>query len=114
MNVVTKETLVWAHKPFDIVTNKKGDVGFIQEVSANSCQDKPKHQIRYAVCWIVGSEYKHAWFYHEELTPHGNLFVKIAECACHPMGHNDRNVQDLFNAWSKPSHPQEAQQDPQR
>ncbi len=97
MYEITKETLVWAYKPFDVVTNKGGDVGFIQEVSVNDCQDSPEHQISYAVNWLVGNEYKHAWFDHEELTVHCNLFVKIAESSCHPAGGGAESVRSLFN-----------------
>jgi hypothetical protein len=101
MSEVTKETLEWANKPFDIVTNEKGNVGFIQEVSVNDCQSTPESQISYAVNWMVGDNYKHAWFDHDELTVHGNILIKIAECACHPMGHNDSSVQKLFNAMDR-------------
>lgn len=101
MYEVKKSTLEWAYKPFDIVTNEEGDVGFIQEVSVNSCQDEPEHQISYAVKWIVGHETKHAWFNHDELTYHCNIFIKIAESACHPMGRNEYSVQSLFNAMNR-------------
>ena len=101
MYEIKQETLINAYKPFDIVTNKNGDVGFIQEVSVNDCQDEAKHQISYAVNWLVGDEYKHAWFSHDELTMHCNLFVKIAESACHPMGRNESKVQILFNAMNR-------------
>ena len=103
MSEVKKETLAWAYKPFDIVTyGDRNDlnVGFIQEVSVNDSQDSPEHQISYAVNWMVGNEWKHAWFDHEELTVHGNLLIKIAECACHPMGNNARRVTDLFG-WNR-------------
>lgn len=102
MNEVTKETLDWAYKPFDVVTNKNGDVGFIQEVNVNDCQSNPYHQISYTVNWLVGDEYKDAWFNHDELTVHCNLFIKIAESACHPMGHKSRWVQTLFNNMDRP------------
>lgn len=101
MYKIKQKTLNNAYKPFDVVTNRKGDVGFIQEVSVNDCQPDPKHQIRYAVKWLVGHEYKHAWFVHKELTMHCNLFVKIAESACHPMGRNESKVQSLFNAMNR-------------
>lgn len=97
MSEVTNKTLQWAYKPFDIVTDEKGNVGFIQEVSVNSCQDTPNSQISYAVSWLVGDNYKHAWFDHDELTKHCNLFVKIAEASCHPSGSNSYSVQSLFN-----------------
>ncbi|MHC4616799.1 MAG: hypothetical protein ACYTEQ_03500 [Planctomycetota bacterium] len=96
MSEVTQETMNWAHKPFDVVTDEQGNVGFIQEVSVNDAQDRPETQIRYAVCWLVGDNSKHAWFDHHELTVHGNLLIKIAECACHPIGRNGRYVQKLF------------------
>lgn len=101
MSEVKTSTLEWAYKPFDIVTNNEGDVGFIQEVGVNCCQDEPEHQISYAVVWIVGHEAKHAWFDHSELTYHCNMFIKIAESACHPMGRNEYSVQALFNAMNR-------------
>ncbi len=101
MYEIKQETLNNAYKPFDVVTNKNGDVGFIQEVSVNDCQDEPSRQISYAVNWLVGDEYKHACFDHEELTLHCNIFVKIAEIACHPFGDNSSKVQSLFNAMNR-------------
>ncbi len=95
MYEVSKQTLAWAHKPFDVVTNRAGDVGFIQEVSVNDCQSDPTHQITYAVDWLVGND-KHAWFFHNELKSHGNLLIKIAESACHSMGSNAKHVKPLF------------------
>jgi hypothetical protein len=96
MGTVTDETINWAHKPFDIVTDDKGNVGFIQEVGVSDCQDEPVHQISYAVEWMVGGEHKHAWFDHDELTVHGNILVKIAECSCHPSGQNKSSVKRLM------------------
>jgi len=101
MSEVTEETLEWAHKPFDIVTDEKGNTGFIQEVNVSSCQDSQEAQISYAVNWMVGGNNKHAWFNHSELTVHGNILIKIAECACHPMGNNGSSVQKLFNAMNR-------------
>ncbi len=97
MSEVTKETLTNAYKPYDVVTNKGGDVGFIQEVSVNECQDDPIHQISYAVNWLVGSETKHAWFSHDDLFLHCNLFIKIAESSCHPMSGSSYSVKSLFS-----------------
>jgi len=59
MSEVTRETLNWAHKPFDVVTDSHGNVGFIQEVSVNECQDDPNSQISYAVNWMVGNSTKY-------------------------------------------------------
>ena len=81
-----------AYKPFDVVICKSGSVGFIQEVNVNPCQDKIENQLSYAVCWIFGKETKHAWWRHEELQVQCNLFVKIAECMCHPFGGNEEFV----------------------
>lgn len=96
MYKVAQETLDWAHKPFDIVSDGEGSVGFVQEVSVNSCQESKESQISYAVNWFYGSNGKFAWFGHEELTVHGNLFVKIAESTCSPHGRNDRWVSKLM------------------
>ena len=79
--IVSEKTLKNAYKPYDIVTDKNGNVGFIQEVDINDCQPET-HQISYSVEWIVGQGEKTAWYNHEELTKHCNIFVKIAECSC--------------------------------
>ena len=92
---ITNEALSESFKPYDIVTDSLGNIGFIQEVSINTCQPPP-FQIQYSVTWLVGKN-KHAWFQKEELTRHCNLFVKIAEVSCHPFGHNKEWVQKLFN-----------------
>ena len=92
---ITEETLKNAYKPYDIVTNENGDVGFIQEVNINDGQPEP-YQIDYAVNWLVGDETKHAWFDHSELKKHCNFFVKIAESSCHPSGNNEMEVSKLM------------------
>lgn len=71
-----------AYKPYDVVTDKEGNVGFIQEVNINSCQESLRMQLSYAVNWLVGDNDKHAWFDHNELTSHTNLLLKIAESSC--------------------------------
>ena len=45
---VSEATLKSAHKPYDVVTNKRGDVGLITEVSVNRCQPSP-YQLSYNV-----------------------------------------------------------------
>jgi len=103
MSKVTEDTLQWAYKPYDVVTDKDGCVGVIKEVDVNDCQTTPEHQISYAVMWLVGDNWKGAWFCHEELTLHCNLFVKIAQMSCGPSG-NSHKVQSLFNNISRDSH----------
>lgn len=95
MKKVTEETLRNAYKPYDIVTDKNGNVGFIQETNINEYQEEP-HQISYSVVWMVGSGGKSAWFDHSELTKHCNIFVKIAECSCHSFGNNAGQVKILM------------------
>jgi hypothetical protein len=97
MSEITKQTLTKALKPFDIVSDEKGNVGIVQEVGVNPCQDGFDSQISYAVEWITGTGSKHAWYDHGELKFHCNIFVKIAEMACHPMGNNAYFVKHLFN-----------------
>ena len=77
-------------KPFDIVSTKNGDVGFIIEVSIT------QEIAMYSIKWIVGKENKVAWWENKELDCHGNLFVAIAEVTCHPLGHNSKNVKKLL------------------
>lgn len=86
-----------AYKPFDIVTDKKNNVGFIKEVNINYDQN----DVTYVVQWLVGYGDKDAWFNHDELTMHCNLFIKIAECSCHAFGGNKSIVKDLFNFSSE-------------
>lgn len=99
--IVEKTTIKKAYKPFDIVSDNDGNIGFIQEVSVNKCQPNPIDQISYAVKWLAGDNIKHAWFDHKELKKHCNLFVKIAECACHPMGDNKEYVNRLLGGIDK-------------
>lgn len=101
MYEIKKETLEWAHKPYDIVTDIEGNVGFIQEVSVNDCQESPEAQISYSVNWLTGDNYKTAWFDHDELTYQCNMFVKIAESSCHAFGSSANSVQALFNHINK-------------
>jgi hypothetical protein len=96
MYKITAQTLNDAYKPYDIVSDKDGNVGFVQEVSVNQCQPEP-HQIQYAVNWLTGDCSKHAWFKHNELEKHCNLFIKIAESSCHPSGGNEYWVKKLMN-----------------
>jgi hypothetical protein len=96
MYTVTEESLRKAYKPLDIVSDKHGNVGMIQEVSVNNCQESFDWQISYSVTWLTGSERKVAWFHHDELQRHCNLMLKIAENMCHPMGNNARKVESLF------------------
>lgn len=96
MYEVSEKTLKDAYKPYDIVTDKLGNVGFIQETDVSNGQPEP-HQISYAVVWIVGEGEKTAWYNHKELTKHCNLFIKIAECSCHPMGNNSITVEKLMS-----------------
>lgn len=98
---VEQETLDWAHKPFDVVTNKDGDVGYIEEVNVNSSQKTPNEQISYSVRWLVGKETKSAWFDHHELIRHTNIFIEIAKSACHPFGNNELQVESLFKGIAR-------------
>jgi hypothetical protein len=92
---ITNKSLKTSFKPYDIVTDKDNNVGFIREVSINECQPEP-HQITYAVEWLVGNARKTAWYHHSDLIKHCNLFVKIAECSCHPFGQNEEKVSKLM------------------
>lgn len=97
----TTEAVKKAYKPFDVVTCADGSVGFIQEVSINGSQSHIKHQLSYAVHWFVGEETKYAWWDHEELSLHCNLFVEIAKTMCHPFGSNKEFVSKLFSTPSQ-------------
>ena len=100
MSEITKEDLARVYNPFDVVTNSLGSVGYISEVNINECQEVFKHQVSYAVEWLVVQQAnhrdnRHAWFEHEELTVHNNLFSIIAKGACHPFGSGRRTVEML-------------------
>lgn len=96
MSIATEETLKKAFKPYDIVTDKDGNVGFISEVNVNECQDGFDDQISYAVNWMIGKGYKSAWYKHSELTSHCNMLIKIAEQSCNPLGNNKYSVTKLM------------------
>ena len=89
-----EETVIY--KPYDVVTDKQGNVGFINEVNVNT-SDKESTRMSYAVTWIVGKSGMSSWHTYSELKVHCNLFVKIAECSCHPFGRNVIHVQKLLN-----------------
>jgi len=92
---ITANTIKEAHKPFDVVTDRSGNVGFINEVSCNECQ--PEHsQVSYSVIWMIGHGDKTAWYKHGELDKHCNLFVMIGEGMCHPMGNSKKFVKRFF------------------
>lgn len=96
MRIISKETLKKALKPFAIVSDPNGNVGFIQEVSVNDCQSGFKNQIKYTVNWLTGDNKKHAWFTHSELQFHCNLFIRVAECSCHQSGGNAAHVKNFL------------------
>lgn len=100
MYKVEDKTIIEAYKPFDVVTSKEGSVGFIQEVNVNNCQEHPASQISYSVNWLIGHD-RSAWFNHDELERHCNLFVEIAKCACHPSGGYARDVEKIFSLGIK-------------
>lgn len=97
MPEIEDSTLERVYKPYDIVSDIEGNVGFIQEVSINKCQEGFDDQVSYAVNWLKGRGVKHAWYRHEELDRHCNLFVKIAEVSCHPYGAGSQSVKLLFS-----------------
>lgn len=96
MSKATEGTLKRAYKPYDIVSDKEGNVGFIYEVSVNECQESFDDQISYSVEWIIGKTGLCSWYRHYELTSHCNMLIKIAEQSCHPMGNNRSNVLELM------------------
>lgn len=93
----TTEAIKKAYKPFDIVSCKGGSVGFVQEVNINASQDDIRWQLSYSVHWLVGKETKGAWWEHDELKPHCNLFVEVSKAMCHPFGTNKAFVDKLFS-----------------
>jgi len=96
MNEITEETLSKVHRPFDFVMSKKGGFGYIQEVSINECQEGFDNQVSYSVNWIISKDEKNAWWDHEDLTVHGNMFKELAKCACHPFGSNKLMIDKIM------------------
>ena len=100
MYSVNPEDLKKAYKPFDIVRFPDGELGFINEVSVNTCQESPEHQISYSVSFITENKsgHKNAWYHYqtEAFEILGNMFVLIGEAACHNMGNNKRWVEKVL------------------
>jgi len=94
MTELTQEMLKESYKPFDVVTDKEGNVGLITEVSI--VQNIPT----YVVEWLVGRGNRQAWYESEDLIVHCNMFVKIAQSTCHPAGGSERYVPALFNNFN--------------
>lgn len=99
MYEVSKETLENAYKPYDVVTIENGDVGFISEVCVNRCQPEAKFQISYSITWLVGDTSKTAWYNHDELTRHCNIFMRIAELSCNTNSNSKYEINNLFTNW---------------
>lgn len=83
------------YKPFDIVSDKDGNVGYINEVSVNTNQ--PDLYVQYSIRWLVGNQTKCSWWNYNELESHCNLFVEFAKNQCHPFGNNAKYVEKIFN-----------------
>lgn len=91
------ESVKIAYKPYDVVTDKHSNVGFISEVSINSCQESVHCQLSYSVTWLVDLTHPHnSWYNHSELKVHSNIFKEIAKASVHPMGHNGAVVDLLM------------------
>lgn len=101
MYEVTQDTLDKAYKPFDVVSDKDGNVGFVREVSVNVCQPSGlENQISYAVTWLFRVTNPHsAWYVNTDLSKHCNLFEEIAKTTCHSMGGSGRWVEKLFKSF---------------
>lgn len=97
MNDIELELCSIAYKPFDIVSDKDGNVGYIREVDINDYQ----WMIQYAVCWLTGNNKQVAWFSRRELTKHSNLFVKMAQSSCNNAGRNEKYVPILLGNTSE-------------
>lgn len=97
MNKIKKETFDSFYKPFDVVELKDGSVAYISEVSVSPHQSDPKHQVSYAISFLIQKGYnKVAWYDHDELKVHCNLFVKIAEGSACSMGSSEEWVKKLM------------------
>ena len=98
MSEISEETIRKCYKPYDVVTNKDNDVGYIQEVNLNDCQDGFDNQVSYSVNWLVGHSYN-AWWKHNDLTKHGNIFEEIARNSCHPFGGGKRSIDKIKSVY---------------
>ena len=97
MYKVEKETLKKAYKPFDVVSDKNGSVGYIRETNVNNCQESFDWQLSYAVTWLVGPTTKSAWFHHNDLTVHSNLMFSFMKDMTNNFSNSARYVEHLFN-----------------
>lgn len=89
-------TLKKCFKPFDVVTDSKKRVGFIQEVSISDCQEGFDDQVEYCVHFIVPNDGTEAWLTHKELKKHCNIFVEIAKIAAEGFGGNEEYVEKIM------------------
>jgi hypothetical protein len=106
MSKITKESYKKAHKPYDVVTIKNHTgVALITEVGCNECQDEFDDQIQYSVMWLVkgvhseGEPYssKNAWYNHDELKVHSNIFMVIAKASCCESDNEVKKVMGNLN-----------------
>ncbi len=93
MNV--DKSLSRCYQPFDVVSDKDGNVGYICEVNVNECQPE-MYQLSYAIKWLVGDNDKYAWFDHEELLVHSNIMQSIAKQMCSFSGKNTKWIDMMF------------------
>jgi hypothetical protein len=94
---IIKEEYERCYKPFDIVQDEIGNVGFIESVNFNTC-NKVGDRYSYSICWIIGTSHS-AWHHHESLKKHCNLMIKIAVSMCCPSLRDDQErVSIMFKA----------------
>ena len=79
-------------RPLDIVKDKTGAVGIVQQVSINTGQHEA-HQLSASVVWLDTTVLKNAWWKMDELTVIGSIPNVLTKMAC---GNYMDGNEDLF------------------
>lgn len=96
MDKVSDNVVKAAYKPYDVVSDARGNIGLIQDVSF--CKSLPAgSRVAYSVHWVVGQGDRHAWYSEGELKKHTNLFIEMSKMACDKRCGTEKDVDRIFN-----------------
>ena len=93
---ITDDIIKKSFKPYDIVSDKTGSLGFIQDVNFNRYQPE-EFQVSYSIHWVMGKGDRHSWYDHDDLTRHGNVFIEIAKMATDHRCGTEGDVERIFS-----------------